>query len=86
MKPSAVAAGLFLRGFLQVAPTGANVYLLGNRHWWAAFPTAYWISYVWRKNARSAAREFGGFTDHAYALGAASGCIGGAMLMAWWLK
>jgi len=77
--------GLFLRGFCQVFPVAANTALIARGHLWAVFVLGYWISLVWRKNARHAAAEWGGLTDHAYALGAAVASVSGPALVAWWL-
>jgi hypothetical protein len=76
---------LVVRGFVQVFPVAFNTALIAHGHLWPLFVVGYWISWWWRRNARAAAYEFGGITDHAYALGAGFGSIAGPALVAWWI-
>jgi hypothetical protein len=77
---------LMARGFLQVFPVAAQTALIARGHLWLVFGVGYCISYIWRKNARSAAHEHGGLTDHAYAFGAAVASVSGPALVSWWLR
>ena len=87
MRPlSAVCAGLVLRGFVQVFPVAFQTALIARGYLWALAPAGYFISWWWRQNARSAARDGGGLTDHAYAFGAACASVCGPAVVSWWVR
>lgn len=82
---SSTAVSLTLRGFVQVLPVAAQTALIAHGHLWLVAPVGYFISWWWRKNARSAANEYGGLTDHCYAFGAACASVVGPLCVKWWV-
>ncbi|MCX6551193.1 MAG: hypothetical protein NTY02_09355 [Acidobacteria bacterium] len=64
----------FMRAFVIVALTGANVALIADRAWIPMFCTGTALSFVWWGNAKAAA--VGGRREQiAYALGAGCGTV-----------
>lgn len=68
---------LWLRAFLIVMATAANVSFISRGAWGWAFVTGWTISALWWKNSRSAARSELCWAGTAYALGAACGTMAG---------
>lgn len=74
---------IFLRGFLIVTLTAANVGQISARHWGGAFLGGCAISFVWFGNSRTAASTTARFGRECYALGAGCGTLTGMLLVRW---
>ncbi len=68
---------LFLRGFVIVSLTAANVSFIAQHRWTAAFLTGFGISFVWWLNANAAAFDGSLLAGTVYAMGAACGTLAG---------
>ena len=75
---------LFLRGFVIVSLTSANVSFIARQHWLAAFVTGYGISHTWWWNSKHAARDDERWAGFCYAAGAATGTVAGMALARLW--
>lgn len=71
------------RGFLIVTLTAMNVAQIAGHHYGGAFVCGAAISWVWWRNAHSAAHESVPYLREYYALGAGLGTVTGMWLMAW---
>lgn len=74
---------IFLRGFLIVTLTAANVAQIARGHYGGAFLGGTAISFVWWGNSRGAARSKARFARECYALGAGFGTLCGMLLVRW---
>jgi hypothetical protein len=68
---------LFLRGFLIVACTAANVRLISRGMYGWAFVTGWAISFIWWSNSHTAARSKHRWDGPVYAFGAGAGTVFG---------
>lgn len=71
------------RGFLIVSLTSVNVGQIAGHHYGGAFCCGGAISWVWWRNAHSAAHDDLPHLRECYALGAGLGTITGMLLTAW---
>lgn len=74
---------IFLRGFLIVTLTAANIGQIASRHYGGAFLGGCAISFVWWGNSRGAAHSDITFGRECYALGAGCGTLFGMILVRW---
>lgn len=74
---------IFGRAFLQVALVSANVYQIAEGRYVGGFVVGTAISYLWHRNARSAARVDLRGAAVTYALGAGCGTVTGMALSRW---
>lgn len=75
---------LFLRGFVIVALTAANVVQVSRGHYSGALIVGFLISWTWYANAHSAAHEKAPGARFAYSAGAALGTVAGMALARLW--
>lgn len=68
---------LFLRAFLIVTATSANVRLIAAGHVWAMLLTGFLISWFWVGNTRAVVRFDKPLSREAYAAGASAGTLAG---------
>lgn len=68
---------LFLRGFLIVSLTSANVVQISRGHYLGAFGVGFGISFFWWGNAHRAAHTTFRCARETYAFGAAAGTLFG---------
>lgn len=71
------------RGWLIVTLTSLNTGQIAGRHWAGAGLVGFGISWVWWRNAQSAARKDLPWIGETYALGAAMGTLTGMAIHAW---
>lgn len=74
---------IFLRGFLIVTLTAANVGQIARGHYGGAFVGGTAISFVWWGNSRGAAHSDVRFARECYAFGAGLGTLTGMLLVRW---
>jgi hypothetical protein len=72
---------VFLRGFALVTITAANVSQIAAQHYWGAFVCGFLISWLWWKNANTAAHVSVRYSREAYAAGAGCGTVAGIWLV-----
>ena len=77
------AAGVFLRGFVQVCPVAINTVQLAHGHMLGAFIVSFWISAVWWGNAKASGQSRVASDGPWYALGAACGTLTGLQVTRW---
>jgi hypothetical protein len=74
---------LWLRGFVIVFLTAANVVNISRGQWLAMFVTGFLISFVWWHNTQTAVQDKSLRGGVCYALGAGAGTVAGAGLALW---
>ena len=74
---------VFLRGFIIVALTAANVSQIAGHHWIGAFFNGGAISWVWWRNSHTAAHSKVTYGQLLYALGAGCGTVVGMFVVDW---
>ena len=75
---------IFLRGFVIVFLTAANVVQVSHGRYLSACVGGFLISFVWWTNAFHASRPVQ-WSALAYGLGAATGTVAGMAASYWWL-
>lgn len=75
-----IYASLFGRAFLQVSLVALNVAQIAKGHYGGAFVVGGCISWLWFRNARSAAHTDAPGAAYVYALGAAVGTVTGMLI------
>jgi hypothetical protein len=71
---------LAFRGWLIVTLTSLNTGQIAGHHWTGAGMVGFGISWVWWKNAQSAAKKDLPWIGEVYALGAATGTLTGMLI------
>lgn len=77
---------LIVRGFVQVAPTGAATVFIASHNWIGAACASFVISFIWYGNVRASVRAPGYGPALCYGVGASLGTVAGMTLAAYLQK